>query len=77
MQGHGLGGDLLLAAGARAIAVATQIGGVAIAIDAKDAKAARWYERFGAVQLLDDKLKLVLPLSAVVEAIKAAGNKPP
>lgn len=75
MQGQGLGGDLLLAAGARAIAVAAQIGGVALAIDAKDANAARWYERFGAVCLIDDALKLVLPLSTMVEAVKAAGKK--
>lgn len=75
MQGQGLGGDLLLAAGVRAIAVAAQIGGVALAIDAKDAKAARWYERFGAVRLLDDKLKLVLPLSTLADAIGAASRK--
>ena len=49
MHGQGLGGDLLLAAGVRAVTVAAQIGGVALAIDATDAKAARWYERFGAI----------------------------
>lgn len=42
-QGQGLGGDLLLAGGVRALAVAAQVGGVALAIDAKDEKAARWY----------------------------------
>ena len=75
MQGQGLGGDLLLAAGVRAIAVAAQTGGVAIAIDAKDAKAVTWYERFGAVQLLDDKLKLVLPLTTIVDALDASGRR--
>ncbi len=75
VQGRGLGGDLLLAAGARAIAVAAQIGCVALAIDAKDAKAAKWYERFGAVRLLDDKLKLVLPLTTIVDALEAAGRR--
>ena len=75
LQGRGLGGDLLLAAGVRALAVAAQIGGVALAIDAKDANAANWYERFGAVRLLDDALKLVLPLSAVMDAVKAAGKQ--
>jgi GNAT superfamily N-acetyltransferase len=34
MQGQGLGGDLLLSAGARALAVAEEVGGVALAIDA-------------------------------------------
>lgn len=70
MQGHGLGGDLLLAAGARALAVAQEVGGVALAIDAKDERAAVWYERFGALRLLDDRLKLVLPLDTIAAALK-------
>lgn len=64
-QGKGLGGDLLLAAGARALAVAAEVGGVALAIDAKNDAAAIWYRRFGAVQLLDDPLKLILPLAVI------------
>ncbi len=74
MQGQGLGGDLLLASGERALAVASQVGGVALAIDAKDDKAARWYERFGALPLLDDPLKLILPLGVVADAIRTAGK---
>lgn len=75
VQGHGLGGDLLLAAGERALAVAAEVGGVALAIDAKDENAARWYERFGALPLLDDPLKLILPLSVIADAIKIAGKR--
>ena len=75
MHGQGLGGDLLLAAGVRALAVAAQIGGVALAIDAKNAKAARWYARFGSVRLLDDPLKLILPLGTIEKALKTAGKK--
>jgi GNAT superfamily N-acetyltransferase len=75
LQRQGLGGDLLLAAGKRALAVAAEAGGVALAIDAKDAKAARWYERFGAMRLLDDRLKLVLPLSVINNAIAAAQRR--
>ena len=71
VQGQGLGGDLLLAAGGRALAVSAAVGGVALAIDAKDAAAARWYARFGALALLDDPLKLILPLSTVAQAISA------
>ena len=74
-QGLGIGGDLLLAAGARALSVATQVGGVALAIDAKDDRAAGWYERFGALRLLDDPRKLILPLSTIAEAIAAAERK--
>jgi len=71
MQGRGLGGDLLLAAGERALAVAAEVGGVALAIDAKDEMASRWYQRFGALPLLDDRLKLVLPLTVIAETFRA------
>ena len=71
-QGRGLGGDLLLAAGERALSVAAEVGGVALAIDAKDERAARWYARFGALALLDDPLKLILPLSVIAESIVTA-----
>lgn len=74
-QGQGLGGDLLLVAGRRALAVATKVGGVALAIDAKNKDAARWYERFGASALLDDPLKLILPLSVIAAAIEACGAR--
>jgi GNAT superfamily N-acetyltransferase len=75
VQGRGLGGDLLLAAGVRALSVATQIGGMALAIDAKDERAAKWYERFGALRLLDDPLELVLPLSTIAAAIATAQKR--
>jgi GNAT superfamily N-acetyltransferase len=75
VQRQGLGADLLFAAGARALAVAAEVGGVALAIDAKDEKAAAWYERFGALQLLDDRLKLILPLVAIAEAIARAEKR--
>jgi GNAT superfamily N-acetyltransferase len=75
VQGHGLGGELLLAAGERVMAVASEVGGVALAIDAKDGKAAKWYERFGAVPLLDDPLKLVLPLQVIGEAIENSDKR--
>jgi len=69
VQSQGLGGDLLLAAGERALAVAAEVGGVALAIDAKDERAAKWYERFGALALLDDPLKLILPLAVMAQAM--------
>ena len=75
VQGQGLGGDLLLAAGERALAVSAEVGGVALAIDAKDERAVRWYERFGALTLRDDPLKLILPLGVIADAITAAGKR--
>jgi len=71
-HGGGLGGELLLAAGRRALSVAAEVGGVALAIDAKSERAAQWYERFGAVRLLDDPLKLVLPLKTIADALASA-----
>jgi GNAT superfamily N-acetyltransferase len=69
VQGLGLGGQLLLAAGARTCAVAAQVGGVALTIDAKDERAAAWYQGYGAIPLLDDPRTLVLPLATVARAI--------
>lgn len=69
-QGRGLGGELLIAAGERALAVAGAVGGVALAIDAKDERAAQWYERFGALRLLDDPQKLVLPLATIAAGLR-------
>lgn len=78
MQGQGLGSDLLLAAGERALAVAAQVGGVALAIDAKDDKAARWYERFGAMPLLDTSpLSLILPFQTMIDALEAVRGGSP
>ena len=75
-QGRGLGSDLLLAAGERALAVAAEVGGVALAFDAKNDEVARWYRRFGAQPLLDDPLKLILPLAVVAEALASSGTRP-
>lgn len=75
-QGRGLGSDLLLAAGERAVAVAAEVGGVALAIDAKNKEVACWYGRFGALPLLDDPLKLILPLATVADALVSSGAHP-
>jgi hypothetical protein len=52
--------------------IAVEVGGVALAIDAKDERAAAWYERFGALRLLDDPLKLALPLKTIADALALA-----
>jgi hypothetical protein len=51
-----------------ALAVAAGVGGVALAIDAKNDRAAKWFERLGALALLDDPRKLILPLAVIAEA---------
>jgi GNAT superfamily N-acetyltransferase len=70
-QGQGLGGDLLLDAGARALAVASQVGGVALLIDAKNERAAAWYRRQQASPLVDSQLEFILPLEAVRKLLEA------
>jgi GNAT superfamily N-acetyltransferase len=69
VQGRGLGGGLLIAAGRRCISVAAEVGGVALLIDAKSDRAAIWYEGFGAVRFADAALTLVLPLKTIADAI--------
>jgi GNAT superfamily N-acetyltransferase len=70
VQGQGLGGQLLLAAGRRCLAVAEEVGGVALLIDAKSERAAAWYQSYGAVALEDAPLSLVQPLATIAAAIR-------
>ena len=72
VQGQGLGGQLLLAAGRRCLFVASQAGGVALLIDAKNESVAQWYARYGAIPLLDAPLSLLLPFSTIHAAVAAA-----
>jgi GNAT superfamily N-acetyltransferase len=62
-QGRGLGGELLLRAAERCIAVADEVGGVALLIEAKYDRAAAWYEGYGAIRLVDASLSLILPFA--------------
>jgi GNAT superfamily N-acetyltransferase len=74
VQGQGLGGQLLLAAGRRCLLVSAEVGGVALLIDAKNEKVAVWYAGYGAVPLLDAPLTLVLSLRTIETALRAAGK---
>lgn len=74
VQGQGLGGQLLLAAGRRCLLVAAQAGGVALLIDAKNERVADWYAGYGAVPLLDAPLSLLLPFKTIHAALTAAGK---
>lgn len=74
VQKQGLGGQLLLAAGRRCLLVATQAGGVALLIDAKNKQVAQWYTSYGAVPLLDAPLSLLLPFKTIHAALTAAGK---
>ena len=43
-------------------------------IDAKNDRAARWYQSYGALGLDDEPLSLVLPLAVAADAIKRGIN---
>ena len=74
VQGQGLGGQLLLSAGKRCLWASAEVGGVAILIDAKNERVAAWYASYGALPLLDRPPSLVLPLTTVAAALRAAGK---
>ena len=74
LQGNGLGGQLLLAAGRRCLAASAEVGGVVLVIDAKNERVAGWYASYGAVPLLDAPLSLLLPLATIEAALRKAGK---
>jgi GNAT superfamily N-acetyltransferase len=74
LQGHGLGGQLLLAACRRCIMAASAVGGIVLVIDAKNDSAASWYASYGAFPLLDADRTLVLPLSTIEVLLKDTGK---
>ena len=75
VQGQGLGGQLLMSAGKRCLLASAEVGGVALLIDAKNARAAAWYASYGALPLLDAPLSLLLSLATVQASLKAAGRR--
>jgi GNAT superfamily N-acetyltransferase len=74
IQGRGLGGQLLLAAGRRCLLASAAVGGVALVIEAKNERAARWYASYGAVPMAGSPLTLLLPLATMEAALKRAGK---
>jgi hypothetical protein len=70
LHGQGLGGQLLLAAGRRCLRVATEVGGTALLIDAKNENVAAWYTSYGALPLLDSPLTLVMSLDTIATALR-------
>ncbi|HXR38266.1 MAG TPA: hypothetical protein VN776_04210 [Terracidiphilus sp.] len=73
-QGQGFGGQLLLAAGRRCLRASSEVGGVAMLIDAKNDRVAQWYAGYGALPLLDAPLSLLLPLKTIEAALRACGK---
>lgn len=78
IQGQGLGGQLLLAAGKRCLLAASEVGGVVLVIDAKNERAAGWYASYGALPLLDPPaqppIPMIMALATMHAVLKAAGK---
>jgi GNAT superfamily N-acetyltransferase len=68
VQGKGLGGQLLAAAGRRCLRAAADVGGVILIIDAKNERAADWYVAYVAVPLANTPRTLVMPLATFATA---------
>ena len=62
VQGQGLGRLLLADAVSRARMAAQAVGSAGLFVDAKDAAAARFYQRYGFIAAVDAPSKLFLPL---------------
>ena len=69
-HGRGLGGYLLHDALTRSLDLGEKLGIHAVVVDALDAKAGTFYERFGFVPLTDNEMRLFLPLSTLRSAAK-------
>ena len=74
LQGQGIGGQLLLAAGRRCLLASAEVGGVVLVIDAKNERAAKWYAGYGAVPLLDAPFSFLLLLTTIKAALKSVGK---
>jgi GNAT superfamily N-acetyltransferase len=74
LQGQGLGGQLLAAGARRCIWAASEVGGAVLIIDAKNARAARWYASYGALSLHDTSDTLVMALSTFAAGLTTAGQ---
>lgn len=72
-QRLGIGSEMFLLAARRAMSAAASAGGIALAIDAKDEAAAAWYrDKFAALPLLANPLRLILPFNTIAAALAAA-----
>jgi GNAT superfamily N-acetyltransferase len=70
IHGKGLGGILLRDAMTRSLDLSEKLGIHAVVVDALDAAAKTFYERFGFLPLTDDAMRLFLPLSTTRSAAK-------
>ena len=71
MHGRGMGGFLLCDALSRSLDLSEKLGIYAVVVDALDAEAKTFYQRFGFTALTDNEMRLFLPLSTIRLAAKS------
>ena len=64
-QGKKIGAHLLIDALKRSLSISSQIGINAAIVDAKDDKAAKYYNNYGFIAFPSNKLKLFLPIKTI------------
>jgi len=70
VQGSGLGGFHLRDAMTRSLDISETLGIHTVVVDALDAEAKTFYERFGFMPLTDDAIRLFLPICPIRSAAK-------
>ena len=70
VQGQGLGKILLIGAMRKVLEIYYSAGGIGMFVDAKDRKAALFYERFGFIPTPANPLLLFLPVETVIEVLR-------
>ncbi len=75
VKGRGVGSLLLMDALARCARVASEVGGVAIIVDALEEAVVPFYERLGFVRLGPDLLKLFVPMATVRELLGISADR--
>ena len=72
-QRQGIGRILLVGAMKKFVEVFDSAGGIGLFVDAKDAEAKSYYERFGFIPLPDNPLLLFLPIQTIRDALARGG----
>jgi len=69
-QGQGLGKMLVMGAMQKFMEIFRTAGGIGLFVDAKDAKAKQFYEKFGFIAIPANELELFLPVKTIEDAVR-------
>jgi predicted GNAT family N-acyltransferase len=67
-KGTGLGGLALMNALEKSLSAAREVASWAVFVEAVDSDAARFYRKYGFIELVGDELKLFLPMKTIAKA---------